>query len=162
MNATVFQRYTMSFQRCFNTDMTLSQNCFNMASSSVKAMSKQVWLVKSTDDSQCLIQNPNIQDQYFLKRLNSKKLHLRCLISSEYASDTEVYNIVFLKLQTLTLFCQLHKKFRVSPGLVKVFKGLVNLVIDILNSERSNQLIETKPETSKKQHQSNNLVNNLD
>ena len=60
MNATVFQRYAMSFQRCFNIDMTLSQNCFNMASSSVKAMSKQVWLVKSTDNNQCLIQNPNI------------------------------------------------------------------------------------------------------
>ena len=46
-NAIVFQRYTVSFQSCFNVDRTLSQRCFNVASTSIKAMSKVIWLVKS-------------------------------------------------------------------------------------------------------------------
>ena len=37
IDAMVFQRCTTSFQRCFNVDMTLSQHCFNVASTSVKA-----------------------------------------------------------------------------------------------------------------------------
>ena len=32
VNATVFQSCTMSFQHCFNVDMTLSQRCSNVAS----------------------------------------------------------------------------------------------------------------------------------
>ena len=38
---------------------------------------------------------------------------------------------------------------------------MVNLATDILNSERSNELIEVKQETTKKQHQSNNLVKGI-
>ena len=49
VNATISQHCTMSFQRCFNVDMTLSQHCFNVASTSVKAVSKPIWLVKSMD-----------------------------------------------------------------------------------------------------------------
>ena len=49
VNAIFFRRCTMSFQRCFNVDMTLSQRCFNVVSTSVKAISKPLWLVKSTD-----------------------------------------------------------------------------------------------------------------
>ena len=48
-NATISQHCTMSFQLCFNVDMTLSQHCFNVASTSVKAVSKPIWLVKSMD-----------------------------------------------------------------------------------------------------------------
>ena len=47
VNTTVFQRCTTSFQRCFNVDMTLSQRCFNVVSTSVKAISKSIWVVKS-------------------------------------------------------------------------------------------------------------------
>ena len=47
VNATVFQRCKMSFHRCFNVDMTLSQSCFNVASMSIKAISKPIRLVKS-------------------------------------------------------------------------------------------------------------------
>ena len=39
----------MSFQRCFNVDMTLSQRYFNVASTSVTALSEPIWLVKSMD-----------------------------------------------------------------------------------------------------------------
>ena len=39
----------MSFQSCFNIDMTLSQRCFNVASVSVKAILKPIWLVKNMD-----------------------------------------------------------------------------------------------------------------
>ena len=49
VDATVFQYCTMSFQHCFNVDMTLSQRCFNVASTPVKAISKPIWLVKSID-----------------------------------------------------------------------------------------------------------------
>ena len=40
---------TLSFQHCFNNDMTLSQRRLNMAPTSVKAISKPIWLVKSMD-----------------------------------------------------------------------------------------------------------------
>ena len=33
-------------QRCFNVNVALSQRSFNVASMSVKAMSKPIWLVK--------------------------------------------------------------------------------------------------------------------
>ena len=49
VNATISRHCTMSFQLCFNVDMTLSQHCFNVASTSVKAVSKPIWLVKSMD-----------------------------------------------------------------------------------------------------------------
>ena len=44
VNTTIFQRYAMSFQRCFNVDMTLFRRCFNVASTLLKALSKSVWL----------------------------------------------------------------------------------------------------------------------
>ena len=47
VNATVFQRCTMLLQSCFKVDMILSQRCFNVASASVEAISKAIWLVKS-------------------------------------------------------------------------------------------------------------------
>ena len=39
----------MSFQRFFNVNMTLSQRCLNVASTSVEATSKPIWLVKSME-----------------------------------------------------------------------------------------------------------------
>ena len=33
----------------FNVDMTVSQRCFKVASTSVKAILKPIWLVKSMD-----------------------------------------------------------------------------------------------------------------
>ena len=47
-NETVFQRCTMSYQCCFNVDK-LSQGCFSVASMSVKAIAKPIWLTKSMD-----------------------------------------------------------------------------------------------------------------
>ena len=44
-----FQDCTMSFQSSFNVDMTLSQRCSNLASTSLNAISKPIWLVKSLD-----------------------------------------------------------------------------------------------------------------
>ena len=39
-----------NFAQCrFNVDVTLSQRCFNVASTSGKAISKPIWLVKSMD-----------------------------------------------------------------------------------------------------------------
>ena len=49
VNATVFQRCTLSLQRCFSVDMTLSQRCSNVASALVKAISRPIWLMKSMD-----------------------------------------------------------------------------------------------------------------
>ena len=48
VNASVFQRCTMSFQLCFKADITLSQRCFNVATTSVKAISKPVkrWICR--------------------------------------------------------------------------------------------------------------------
>ena len=50
---TLNQRCTISIQsffnvvqRRFNVDMTLSQRCFNVASTSIKAISKPIWLMK--------------------------------------------------------------------------------------------------------------------
>ena len=37
------------FEHCFNVDMASSQVCLNMASTSVKAILKPIWLVKSMD-----------------------------------------------------------------------------------------------------------------
>ena len=51
-----FQRCTTSVQpilnvpqRGFNVDVALSQRCFNVTSTSVKAKSKPIWLVKNMD-----------------------------------------------------------------------------------------------------------------
>ena len=48
VNASVFQRCTMSFQLCFKVDITLSQRCFNVATTSVKAIWKPVkrWICR--------------------------------------------------------------------------------------------------------------------
>ena len=43
VDATIFQRCTM----CFNVDMILSQRCFNVAWTSVNAISKPIWVVES-------------------------------------------------------------------------------------------------------------------
>ena len=45
----ISQCFTTSFQRCLNIDMTLSQRCFNVASTLVKAISKLILIVKSMD-----------------------------------------------------------------------------------------------------------------
>ena len=44
-----FKHCTTLFLRCFNDDVALSQSCFNVASTSVKAISKSIWLVKKMD-----------------------------------------------------------------------------------------------------------------
>ena len=49
VNTTVFQRCAMSFQRCFNVDITLFQRCFSVASTPVKVIPEQICLVKSID-----------------------------------------------------------------------------------------------------------------
>ena len=49
VDTAAFQRRTTSFQHCFNVDVALSQRCFNVASTSVKAISKPIWLVKNMD-----------------------------------------------------------------------------------------------------------------
>ena len=49
VDATVSQNCTTLFQRCFNDDLTLSQRCFKMASTSFKAILKPIWLMKSID-----------------------------------------------------------------------------------------------------------------
>ena len=44
-----FQCCTMTFQRFFDVNMSLSQRCFKVASTSVKAISKSIWLKISMD-----------------------------------------------------------------------------------------------------------------
>ena len=42
---TLIQRFINVAHRCFNTDITLFQRCFNVASTIVKPISKPIWLV---------------------------------------------------------------------------------------------------------------------
>ena len=49
LDTTIFQRCTTLFQYCLNVDMALSQCYSNVASTSVEAISKPIWIVKSTD-----------------------------------------------------------------------------------------------------------------
>ena len=48
VNVSVFQLCTMSFQLCFNVDMALSKRCFDLASTSVKAILKPIksWICR--------------------------------------------------------------------------------------------------------------------